>query len=53
MMPAPAPVTTIQPTSVMRLPKSRALAIASSLEAARAEPKTVTLRTPAYGANTL
>src|SRR5499427_10309212 len=53
MIPAPAPVTTIQPSSVMRLPKSRALSVAASLEVARAEPKTVTLRTLAYGAHVL
>ena len=53
MMPAPAPVTTIQPSSVIRLPKSRAFSVASSLDVERAEPKTVTFRVPLYGAYTL
>ena len=53
MMPAPAPVTTIQPSSVIRLPKRRAFSVASSLDVERAEPKTVTLRVPLYGAYTL
>ena len=44
MMPAPAPVTTIHPSSVIRRPKRRALSIDSGLDAARADPKTVTLR---------
>ena len=46
MIPAPAPVITIQPSCTMRWPKSRAVTAASSLIAVRAEPNTVTLRTP-------
>ena len=53
MIPPPAPVTTIQPSATMRRPNSRAAAAASSPGAVRAEPNTVTLRTPLYGAKTL
>ena len=53
MMPAPAPVTTIHPSSTMRRPNSRAATAASSVPGVRAEPNTVTLRTCRYGAKTL
>jgi len=46
MMPAPAPVTTIQPSSTMRRPNISAAMAADCVGAVRAEPNTVTLRTP-------
>ena len=53
MIPAPAPVITIQPSCTIRRPNSRAASAAGSVGGVRAEPKTVTLRTARYGANTL
>ena len=53
MIPAPAPVITIQPACTIRRPNSRAASAAGSVGGVRAEPKTVTLRTARYGANTL
>ena len=53
MMPAPAPVTTIQPSCTIRRPNSWAASAADSTRAVRAEPNTVTFRVSRYGAQTL
>ena len=53
MIPAPAPVTTIQPCSTMRRPNVTAATEAGSPAGVRADPNTVTFGTSAYGAKTL
>src|SRR5205807_6467539 len=53
MIPAPAPVTTIQSCSTMRRPNVTAATEAGSPAGVRADPNTVTFGTSAYGAKTL